>query len=88
MKFKEYDICQVEAQAYNRPKLVKFLHEFVDSGVQCAVVEDYEQKNAYICACSLRKAALKERLYHVKITVRKDNVYLINTLLVDKKKTE
>ena len=87
MKFKACDITTVEAKAYGKYVAVRdFLYDFVASGLQCAVVDEYPHKHANSCSTSLRKAALRERLYHIKVVVRKSKVYLINELIVDDKK--
>lgn len=88
MRFEAYDINLVECKGYKRSPNVKLLNEFVNSGLACATVEDFDQRDAYVCAASLRKTALRERLYSVKIICRKDKVYLINELIANKKKIE
>ena len=86
MRFEAYDINLVEAKGYKRSPNVRLLNEFVNSGLVCATVEDFEQRDANVCATSLRKTALRERLYSVKVIVRKGKVYLINEIIANKKK--
>lgn len=85
MRFEAYDINLVECKGYKRTSNVKLLNDFVNSGLACATVEDFDQRNAHICAASLRKTALRERLYSIKVMSRKGKVYLINELIANKK---
>ena len=86
MRFEAYDINLVECKGYKRTSNVRLLNEFVNSGLACATVEDFDQANANSCAASLKMTALRERLYSVKVIVRKDKVYLINEIVANKKK--
>lgn len=86
MRFEAYDINLVEAKGYKRSHNVRLLNEFVNSGLACATVEDFEHRDANVCACSLRKTVLRERLYSIKVIVRKGKVYLINEIIANKKR--
>lgn len=83
MKYKVCSIDQVKTVRQNA-SMIAILEQFVNEGVQCAVIDDYPHKSANTLATSLRKAALRERLYHVKILVRKDKVYMVNELISKK----
>jgi hypothetical protein len=86
MKFVEYDIEQVALHRYKKTDNMKLLDEFSESGLACAKVEEYTQRDAHICAASLRKTALHAHMSHIKVIVRKGEVYMINELIVNKQK--
>ena len=79
MKFKPYDRNAIGV--YKMTDNMEFIRNFVNSGLACAKVEDYTQKNAYICANVLNGAAKRLLCPHVKAITKKGEVYLINELI-------
>lgn len=54
------------------------LFEFVNSGMDCAEVEDYPHKSAKICQSNLRTCAKRLGLQNsVRVVIRKDSVFLV-----------
>lgn len=62
---------------YARTSNLKILEEFLDSGLDCAKLEDYPHKNAYSCSASLRKSIQRFGMKGITIMVRKNDVFLI-----------
>jgi hypothetical protein len=77
MKLVPYDINK----AKRRPKTDNFavLEEFANSGLECVMIEDYTQKNANICATSLRTSIKRYRRAGVSAFVRDGKVFLVKT---------
>lgn len=62
----------------------KILYEFVNSGLDCAKLEDYPQKSARICQSSLRTASLRIGLANtVRIHIEGENVFLLRVTNAD-----
>ena len=55
------------------------LQEFVASGHECVKLEGWKHKSASACAMSLRASIKRYRLFHIKVTVRGNDVYLIKS---------
>lgn len=55
----------------------KLLLEFAESGLDCVKLEGYPQKNAKTCQSNLSTAAVRLGLRHIKVVVRKENVFLL-----------
>lgn len=64
-----------------RTDVFETLNAFQESGLKCAQVTEYTHKNAASCACALRQGIKRFNRYHIKVMVRKDRVYLVNTLM-------
>lgn len=55
----------------------QIIDEFIESGMQCAEVEDYPQKKATYCVSSLSQTIKRYRVFNVRAIQRKDRVFLI-----------
>lgn len=55
----------------------KIIDEFIESGLQCAEVEDYTQNSAESCVASLKQTIKRYRVFNVRVTRRKNRVFLI-----------
>lgn len=66
-------------------KVQRLLEEFVSSGYACVEVENLHYKNINAARTSFINATKRDDLTHIKICTRNNRLYLINTLLVDKK---
>lgn len=53
------------------------LEEFIDSGFECAKVEEWKHKNAHVCANSINASIQVYRIGGVKAVIQQDEVYLI-----------
>ena len=74
--------CNIEeCGVYKRMKNQKLLIEFNDSGLACAKVEGWTSVKAYYMAKSLIASAKRLNMPHIVARVRKNEVYLINTLI-------
>ena len=76
MKFVPVAREEIDTKCYKRCGNQKILEDFLDSGLECARLDDWTQKNAYIAAGNLRKSA-KHFGLGVDIVSRKGQVYLI-----------
>ena len=63
--------------AYKQTTNYKILKEFADSDLDCAKLVEFTHSSAYICANSLNKSAMRFKLYNIKASARKGEVYLI-----------
>ena len=73
-----YDVEKIENfKAYRKTSNYKILEEFTNSGLKCAVIEDYPHKTANICANSLRVSIARFGMLGIGVIKRKDKVYLI-----------
>lgn len=85
MRMIPQDIEQVNRKKnYKRTKLYKLLDKFTSSGYECVKIEDYPHKTAYSFACALRSSAKRFNFNSIVVSVRKRNVYLINTATVSR----
>lgn len=74
-----FTVCDInEAKFYKRTKNLKLLEDFRDSGAHCARVEDWSNKNNYVCARSLNGSIKRFRFSNFKAIARNGEVYLIN----------
>lgn len=48
------------------------IDEFIESGMQCAEVEGYTQKNAVTCAASLKATIKRYRVFNVRVITRQN----------------
>lgn len=79
MRFVPVDPSELK-KFYKPTKNLKFLESFRDSGEAIARVEDFTQKNAYVCATSLRHAIKHFKMAGLDCFVRNGVVYLVNNL--------
>ena len=89
MKFTEVDKLPGAAScAKGCGKIQKALQAFVESNIAVARVDMVEKEyaNTRSCQLSIIKSARTMHLDHVKVKVRGDAVYLINTLLLEEQK--
>lgn len=74
-----FTVCDInEAKFYKRTKNLKLLEDFRDSGAHCAKVEDWNNKNCYVCTGSLRNSIRRYRFSTLQAITRNGEVYLIN----------
>ena len=62
------------------------IYEFAQSGLKCVQIDDSitrTYKNPTVCARSLNNITHREKKTHIKVSVRGDKVYLVNTLVRD-----
>lgn len=64
-------------KSYARSENQELLEEFVHSGLDCAEVTNFTQATSTNCAYSLRASIKRYRIHGVRVTVRKDKVYLL-----------
>lgn len=72
--------CKVEEAKGSRSgytNLYALIMEFMDSGHEGVRIENFTQKNAYVCTSSLRSAIKRYRIHGVTAVSRKGNVYLL-----------
>ena len=55
----------------------EIVKEFMDSGMKCAEIEDFPQKDAKTCVQCIRGTIKRYRLFNVRATVRDNRVFLI-----------
>ena len=80
MKLVPYDLEKIGYYgAYRKTRNLKILDEFVKSGHRCVKIEDYPQKDAKNCSRSLKASIRKFKLNGIKVSVRGQDVFLINT---------
>lgn len=78
MKLVEYDINKIDgARGYRKSDNLKILEEFVESGMECAKVEGYNNKTAAHCATSLNTSIKRYNLGGIRAISRKGVCYLI-----------
>ncbi len=80
MKFKAYDVTKLTTYR-NRDCNVDFIDEFVNANIKCVKVEDYPHKTAGSCATALRHASKRSHHKYIKVMVRGNDVFLINTAI-------
>lgn len=80
MKFTEFDLTKLEQRGGKNSDIFKTLEEFSKAKIRCAKIDEYHHKTAASCAQAFRSATRRYRMPHIKVTVRKDDVYLINTI--------
>lgn len=79
MYFVEYDVRDVMIR--KNADLKELLARIVDSGNPCVEIKDYPHKTANGCCNALRKRIKEDRLNHLKLVMRGDRIFVINTLL-------
>ena len=53
------------------------IKEFKASGLECAEIEGFPQKDAYSCAASLRNTIKRYNMFGVRSVVRNGRVFLV-----------
>ena len=81
MKFIPVSETEIIKSYSERTDVFETLNAFQESGLKCVKITEYTHKNANSCATALRVGIKRFNRYHIKVMVRKDNVYLVNTLL-------
>lgn len=74
MKLVPYDAKKITGGKSDNYSLI---NEFIDSGWECAKIEDYSQKDANSCATALNSSIKRYKRFTIKAVVRKGDVYLI-----------
>lgn len=80
MRLKKYNIKKVNKDIHTKTRNLMCIEEFVESGMDCAMVEDYPHKNAKSCAAALQNTI---RIFHVsgiRAIERKGNVFLVRDI--------
>lgn len=62
---------------YVKTSNLRILEEFLNSGLTCAKLEGFPQKNAETCACSLRASIRHFKMNGIKVIKRGDAVILL-----------
>ena len=81
MKFTQVNESEIRDKGIHVSDVFDTLNEFSQSGIRCAKLDSYPHKSAYCCAGSFRTAIKRYKRTHIKVMVRKPDVYLINTLI-------
>lgn len=78
MKLVEYDINKIEGvKLYKKSENLKILEEFIESGMDCAKIEGFNQKSAMGCAASLNSSIKRYNIGGIRAISRKEKCYLI-----------
>lgn len=75
----------INGGTYKRSDNLRILEEFADSGLECAEVKNFSQKNAEVCASSLANSIKHYGFSGIAAISRKDHVYLIRAIGSPKK---
>lgn len=76
MKLVPYDAKEI-IKGYKLCKNQRLIQEFLNSGLDCAKLEDFPQKDAKGCASSLSISLKRMGINNVKVCSRKGNVFLL-----------
>lgn len=79
MKFKEYKF--EELKIVKRSKWFEILTDFQNSGLKCAILEDWKHKSAENCQNAIIDACKRYRIPHIKSVVRHGEVFLVNNAI-------
>ena len=74
MKLIPYDEKKIY---YAKTSNLRILEEFLNSGLTCAKLEGFPQKNAETCACSLRSSIRHFKMQGIKIIKRGETIILL-----------
>lgn len=77
MRLTPFNRADLRLAAYRKTKNYSILMEFLNSDMDCARIERAEGDNAYQYANSLRRSIKYFNLNSIKVSVRKDDVFLI-----------
>lgn len=77
MKLVPYDKNNIEG--YKPTSNYELLNEFVNSGFECAKIENWNHKSVYSAQSSFQSSIKRFHMNNVKVIVRGDNLYLVKT---------
>lgn len=78
MRLVAYDMNKLSTgRGFAKTKNLEIIEEFVDSGMDCAKVEDFTQKNADVCANGLNQSIKRFSKKGIKAISRNGEVFLI-----------
>lgn len=81
MKLVPYDMQKIPGRGvYKRSENLRILEEFAESGLECAKVEDYTQKNANSCISALNNSIKLYNKNGIQAIMRGGDVFLIKTI--------
>ena len=80
MKLVKTNVTEIKMKGLRSTDLFETLEEFSSSGWEAAKIEDYTHKTATGCASAFRSAIRRYHKPHIKVSVRGDDVYLINKI--------
>lgn len=78
MTFTEYDYSKIERGFYKKTKNLDLLDKFRESGLKCAKVEDWTNKDAGQAAASLAQSIKRYKFNGIIAMSRGGEVFLIN----------
>lgn len=81
MKFTQVDEREITEKGICVSDVFKTLNDFAECGYRCAKLDSYPHKTAVSCASAFRVAIKRYNRPHIKVMIRKNDVYLINTLI-------
>jgi hypothetical protein len=81
MKFTQVTETEIKEKGLVASDAFDTLNAFSQSGMRCVKLNSYPHKTANICASAFRAAIKRYKRHHIKVMVRKNDVYLINTLI-------
>lgn len=79
MRLTPFNKADLRLAAYRKTKNYSILMEFMNSDMDCAKIER-DGDNAYQYANSLRRSIKYFNLNSIKVSVRKDDVFLIRNI--------
>lgn len=62
---------------YKKSDNYELIKEFKASGLECAEIEGYPQKDAYSCSGSLKQTIKRYNMFGVRVSVRDGRVFLV-----------
>lgn len=77
MIFKEFDYKKLK----RRSNLYKLLEDFRNSGIKCAILENWNYVNAAVGARSINSACANYKHPYIKAVTKDGQIYLINDLI-------
>ena len=83
-----YEVVAPQSGMRNPGKIQILLDEFVTSGLACVEVENLHHKNINSARPTFCQAVKRYGMPHIKVVTKKGKLYLVNTILIDKKKIE
>ena len=84
MRAVPYDFKKIELKKsyFKKSELQKIIEEFLESGQDCVKIEDYNHKDATVCASSLNLAVKRYKMTGAKAISRNGEVFLVKTSLL------
>ena len=81
MQLIPYDVTKVKTVGgYKKSENLLLLEEFANSELQCAKVENFPHKDAWICAAALRNTIKRNGMTNIECITRNGEVFLIKTV--------